>query len=251
MEAGCVVRRMYGGHRQVILAGGACRLAASMRHCLETWDFTVRHIESLLDTTIALRRTVPDLVVLLRARNSGPCGEACRAIRELSRVPVLVLCGNSAGEHVAEALRSGADDHITDSVSVSELEARVHALLRRNQTWGYDHAEQLRAGPITLDCRRAVARSSGREVELAPYEFKLLKALALRPGAMLGHNDLIEQVWGSPYHATGDNLRKLVQRLRASLAEIAPSKRIIVSVPGFGYYLPATWRKRGTQEGGR
>ena len=200
-------------------------------------ELELSSIESFTETIVALQNCVPDVLILCCERGETFCSEAVHTIREISRVPVLVVCRNDAGDHIAGVLAAGADDHIPRTVRPSELGARVHALLRRNQQSPYSDSDQIRAGDLRLDCRRATCAVNGAEIDLTPYAVRLLRALALQAGEPVTHDQLIEQVWGSPYHATTDNLRKLVQRVRGSLRTIAGPSPAIVSVARLGYRL--------------
>jgi DNA-binding response OmpR family regulator len=188
---------------------------------------------------VALQGKVPDLLVIVDEEPDSPCYNTCRAIRDFTRVPILVIAVESSSEHVAEALIAGADDHTAAPIGARELEARVRALLRRNQITADDQAQILEAGDIRLDCRRAVCSMGGSYVDLSPNEFRLARALFNEPGAVLSHEQLIENVWGGPYHASPENLRKLVQRLRSTLAKVGVDRSTVAAVAGFGYRFAA------------
>ncbi len=203
------------------------------------------YVDSFTALLVAVQARVPDLVILVNDSRAGVVAEVCRRIREMSRLPLLVLGAGDARDDPAEILLAGADDYALNSAPSGELEARVRALLRRNQLSSYVDSEEITAGMIRLDPRRAVCSVNGGEVRLTPNEFKLLRALALSPGSVVTHSQLIEQVWGSPYHASEENLRKLVQRVRDTLAAIDGSRGTIASIPGFGYSLEAKNGKTG------
>jgi DNA-binding response OmpR family regulator len=150
---------------------------------------------------------------------------------------LLFLCNVVSDGHVAKALQSGADDHIGTTVDEAELAARVTALLRRNQLAGSLQSDIVRVGAWRLDGRRAICALNGSETRLTPHEFRLVRALALCQGHVLSHTELIERIWGSPYHGSTENLRKLVQRTRATLASRIGKRGAIEAVPGFGYRL--------------
>jgi DNA-binding response OmpR family regulator len=199
--------------------------------------YGMRSVGDLATAIAAIQTAVPDAVVMITHRIGPVCGEASRRVREFSRVPLLLVCLDASGSHVASALTSGADDHIQVDATDSELGARVQALIRRNQLSPYLQDDEIEVGPLRIDCRRAMCAINGDAVRLTPREFKLLRALALQPNAVLKHDELIEQVWGSPYHASAENLRKLMQRLRTSLGALERGSELIISVHGFGYYL--------------
>jgi DNA-binding response OmpR family regulator len=222
---------------QILVAARESSFGGLLTRSIQAWGFDVRALGSLTEVLVAVQASMPDLVVFLDEAQGDLCRDACRRTREVSKVPLLVVCAATDSEHAAEALSLGADDHVRKDVSAKELEARTRAVMRRNQTLGYTEDEAIELGPVTVDCNHAVCRASGSQVSLTPNELKLLRALASQPGTILRHDRLIEQIWGSTYHASPENLRKLVQRLRTTMIGLAHSRPAIVSVPGFGYYL--------------
>jgi DNA-binding response OmpR family regulator len=193
---------------------------------------------------IAMQARVPHLVVLTDDVSESPCYETCEKVRDISSVPVILLCREKGSDHVAKALVAGADDHLSSVVSAVEFVARVRALLRRNQISGY-LKDVITVGELSLDCHRAVCAVDGKEIQLTPSQFRLLRTLASNPGHIFTHQELIEHVWGSSFHAGDENLRKLVQRVRSTLSDITDSRTVIAAVPRFGYVLQANGTKNG------
>lgn len=223
--------------RQILVVSTNTGLADWITTSLDDLSLQVRRAGSLTDALISVQSKVPDLVVLAGSLPNAGCCEVCRQLRDISKVPLFILCDHTGNGHVADALGIGADDHVPTSIEIGELEARVLALLRRNQLSGQLQAETLQAGVLRLNGKRATCAVNGTETRVTPNEFKLIRALVMRSGEILTHNELIEQIWGSPYHGSSENLRKLVQRTRSTLADIAGSHEIIAAVPGFGYRL--------------
>jgi DNA-binding response OmpR family regulator len=220
------------------LAGADSAALNLVGSLLRAGDFTVQHIRSHLEAAIVTQRRAQDLVVFVEDGTNSHCHEACLSIREVTQVPILIVCEELDGPHVADAFSRGADEHVSADVDVEELRARVAALMRRNQASSYATSDILTFGSITLDARRGLCYLGNTEVPLTRNEFRLLWSLALVADAVVERTRLIEQVWGSPYHASPENLRKLVQRLRSSLTKAAPGAGELVRVvPGLGYGL--------------
>jgi DNA-binding response OmpR family regulator len=186
---------------------------------------------------LVMRERVPGLVVLGASLIGSGCAQVTQRIHEVSRVSVLLLCPETSGGHVAGALRAGADDHVSSKIDNDEFEARVLALLRRSRAASYTEAEAIAVGALRIDCQEAVCAVDGVEAKLPPNQLKLLRVLASRPGRLISYDELISAVWGSPYYAGHENLRKLVQRLRGTLAEMPDSGVVLASVARFGYRL--------------
>jgi len=108
------------------------------------------------------------------------------------RVPVLVLSALGGVDERVRGLKAGGDDYLAKPFALTELAARVEALLRRPS----DSRETvLRVGPLELDLIDRVARRKKREIELLPREFKLLEYLMRRPSRGVTRDMLLERVW--------------------------------------------------------
>jgi len=111
---------------------------------------------------------------------------------EAIHVPVLVLSAMTGVDERVRGLKAGGDDYLTKPLALSELAARIEALLRRPS----DARETvLRVGPLELDLIERVARRKAREIELLPREFKLLEYMMRRPSRVVTRDMLLERVW--------------------------------------------------------
>ena len=159
--------------------------------------------------------------------------EVCRSLQGALDIRVLMLTARADEADVVAGLRTGADDYVTKPFSVRELSARVAALLRRGRspiTYGAD-ADGPAGLVLDRDARRA--RLEGVDVHLTPTEFDLLAKLADRPGAVLGREQLLADVWG--WRGAGSTTRTVdthVASLRRKLGD-----RVVRTVHGVGYAL--------------
>ena len=190
------------------------------------------------DGTAAIRAfeaEAPDLVILDINMPGASGFQVCEAIREQSRVPVMMLTVRGEEEDLVRALELGADDYLTKPFSPRTLLARVKALLRRA---GMENSAPLAAGRIRLDIEEhTVQVSSGTPVRLTKLELRLLQMLVANSGHTVSSDKLLMQVWG--HKGSGDRqlLKQLVHRLRQKI-EIDPAAPMILqTVPGAGYKL--------------
>jgi DNA-binding response OmpR family regulator len=183
----------------------------------------------------AFERESPALVILdvNLPRLSGL--EVCRRIRNVSKVPIMMLTVRSAEEDQVQALDLGADDYLTKPFSPRTLLARVRALLRRA---GEERPAPLDVGAFSLDLElQAVSVRSGEPVRLTRLELRLLQILIANAGHTLPAERLLAHVWGS--RGTGDRqlLKQLVHRLRQKIEGDAAEPHYLVTVSGVGYAL--------------
>src|SRR5262245_10428940 len=137
---------------------------------------------------------LPDLVITDLSMPGMNGVELCRAVRERSQVPIIILSVRGEEKIKIEALDAGADDYVTKPVSVNELLARVRANLRR-VTVAEAPMEPVEAGDFFIDPESRVVRVRGKEVHLTPKEFDLLVFMARHPNKVLTTRLLVNAVW--------------------------------------------------------
>jgi DNA-binding response OmpR family regulator len=163
--------------------------------------------------------------------------DVCRRLRaDLPRVPVLMLTARGAEQDVLEGFRAGADDYVTKPFSVSELMARVEALLRRaSPRPGHERVEPFAFGAWRVEPDELRARCSARVVELTRREALLAALFAGEPGRILSRRRLLREVWGfaEPDRIETRTVDMHIARLRKKLD--AGGDALIETVRGEGY----------------
>lgn len=177
----------------------------------------------------------PDLVVLDLGLPDIDGTELLRMIRAVSQVPVIVITARGADESVVATLDSGADDYLVKPFSMSQLEARVRAVLRRRQ--GDADSSEMTVGDLTVDVRARTATLAGDPVDLSPKEFDLLRVLVERAGEVLTKRELLAEVWREPYGGSDHTIDVHLSWLRKKLGETAQDPRYIQTVHGVGVKL--------------
>lgn len=187
------------------------------------------------DGETALRRhaeDAPDLVILDRRLPKLSGDEVCRRIRASSTTPILMLTGEKGTDERAALLDLGADDYLEKPFGMRELAARVRALLRRAPP---GLREQASVGGLVVDGRAHAARMDGLALELTPTEFRLLAALAARPGQIIDRRALLKAGWPDERDPDPEWLKAHLARLRAKLG--AAGAPLPENVRGVGYRL--------------
>ncbi|HEX2131527.1 MAG TPA: response regulator transcription factor [Actinophytocola sp.] len=177
-------------------------------------------------------------IVLLDLMLPGMSGtDVCRALRQRSTVPVIMVTARDSEIDKVVGLEIGADDYVTKPYSARELIARVRAVLRRGgETADGELLPQvLAAGPVRMDVERHVVTVDGTEIPLPLKEFDLLEYLLRNVGRVLTRGQLIDRVWGADYVGDTKTLDVHVKRLRSKIEPDPASPRHLVTVRGLGY----------------
>jgi DNA-binding response OmpR family regulator len=189
-----------------------------------------------------LGATPPDVVVsdvnMPRIDGFG----LCRRLREAgSRVPIVLLTSRDGEIDEALGLELGADDYMSKPFSTRVLLARIAALLRRQgRSTEPSSTASLAVGDLRLDPDRLDARYRGAPLTITVSEFRLLEALARRPGIVLSRDRLLESVRGDDSVVDDRIIDTYVRRLRRKFEAIAADFVEIETVIGAGY----RWRAR-------
>ena len=157
--------------------------------------------------------------------------ELMREILTLHDVPVIFLSAYVQDEIIARAFEMGAVDYIVKPFSPTELAARVKAAMRKQS----EPVETFTLGDLAIDYASRTVTVGGRFVDLTAIEYQLLVELSVNAGAVLTHDQLLQNVWGG--RGSGDirPMRTVVKTIRTKLADDAKSPRYIFTVPRVGY----------------
>ena len=164
--------------------------------------------------------------------------DVCRALRAESDVPIVMLTARDAEVDRVIGLESGADDYVTKPFSMTELLARVRAILRRRELdRANGGATVRRLGGLYLDLVRHEVTVDGEPVRLTLSEFKVLSLLAERPERVVSRRELMQHLWASEHVGDEHACEVHVSNLRRKI-EVDPTRpQRLVTVRGMGYKL--------------
>ena len=181
-------------------------------------------------------REQPDLVLLDIMMPVLDGWETCRALRESSRVPIIMLTARGETFDKVLGLELGADDYVVKPFDTKEVVARIKAVLRRTgegeaakpagQTVEFDR--------LRVDLDRYELRVDGIVVEAPPKEMELLYFLASHPNRVYTRNQLLDEVWGFDYYGDSRTIDVHIKRLREKLEDVS-DKWSLKTVWGVGY----------------
>ena len=162
----------------------------------------------------------PDLFVLDWMLPKAPGIEVCRRLRQRQdtrNTPIVMLTARSDESERIRGLDTGADDYVVKPFSMSELLARLRAVMRRIRPGLAE--DKVVVGDITIDRASHRVRRAGREVHLGPTEYRLLDHLMQHPGRVFSREQLLNAVWGSDVYVETRTVDVHVGRLRKALNE--------------------------------
>ena len=155
--------------------------------------------------------------------------QVLKAIREHSRVPVIMLTARSEETDELRGFEYGADEYISKPFSPKILVARVEAILRRS---GMNAAEKLKLGGIEIDKSAHTVSVEGRDIELSFKEYELLLYFVENKGIALSREKILNKVWNYDYFGDARTIDTHVKKLRAKLGD---KGEYIRTVWGMGY----------------
>lgn len=222
---------MTGG--TILLVEDEEGIADLVRAYLERDGFRVVWATRGVEGLLALEREEVRLAILDLQLPDADGFDLCRAIRETSRLPIVILTARDEEVDRITGLELGADDYVAKPFSPRELVARVRAVLRRSEP--EDDADRLAVGDVVVDRRGRTVEVGGRAVELTAKEFDLLAHLLASPGVVLSRERLLDRVWGMSFPGGTRTVDVHVGQLRRKLGR----PQLLRTVRGAGYKVVA------------
>ncbi|MHB9037107.1 MAG: response regulator transcription factor [Armatimonadota bacterium] len=225
---------------RILIVDDDSDLIEGLRWYLEAEGFEIIAAPNGEDAIEVFRREQPDLVILDIMMPKMDGIKVCEMISSESDAMIMMLSARDSDIDKVRALKTGADDYVTKPFNVSELVARIQALLRRknrSRTTAAPPTYKWRNLELSLDEHRA--NVDGAVVELTAMEFELLAALMGRPQIVLSREHLVETIWGGDFYGEFRLVDNLVYRLREKLTKAGCADFPITTVRGVGYaYRP-------------
>jgi DNA-binding response OmpR family regulator len=178
----------------------------------------------------------PANCVLLDLMLPGMDGfDTCRALRQRSDVPIIIVTARGDNFDVVAGLESGADDYVTKPFEPKVLIARIRASLRRARGLASPESVIVLGGRVEVRPDEGRVVVDGEDVHLTRTEFRLLCELAANAGRVLSRDVLLESVWGYDYFGETKLVDMHIHRLRAKIETDPSNPTHVVTVRGLGY----------------
>jgi len=187
------------------------------------------------ERALEVARGVPYDLILVDLRLRGSSGiRVCSELRKHRvRTPILLLSGESLVEERVEGLDAGADDCLPKPFAVSELRARIRALIRRSK----NHSDvTARIADLEIDRDRRCINRGGVTIPLTAKEFALVELLMIHSPDTVTRSEIIEHVWDCQYDSETNLVDVYIYRLRQKINDMGAT-RLIHAIRGVGYKL--------------
>jgi len=209
-------------------------IAQLVKLYLEKEGFKVS-LETRGDDAVAAFQKNPPSLMLLDIMLPGMDGwQVCRAIRQISNIPIIMLSAKDETFDKVLGLELGADDYVTKPFEGKELVARVKAVLRRAGT-GESEKDTLSFPGLTISQEKYEVHFQGKVVEMPPKELEVLYFLAAHQNRVFTREQLLEQVWGFDFFGDSRTVDVHIKRLREKLQGSEALGWQIRTVWGVGY----------------
>ncbi|MDN5857936.1 MAG: response regulator transcription factor [Pseudonocardia sp.] len=219
----------------ILLVEDDDRVAAALRPALHRHGMTTTRLARGRGTVDHLADV--DVVLLDLGLPDVDGVDVCRAIREVSEVPVIVVSARGEIDDRILGLHSGADDYLVKPYDIGELVARVHAVYRRRRPVGQGSpsgsGDVVTVSDVTIDLTKHVVTVAGTTVTLTRKEFQVLAMLASSGGAVCTRSRIVAEVWGRAWAGANRTLDVHVATLRTKLGR----PEMVQTVRGVGYRL--------------
>ena len=217
----------------ILIAEDESAIAQTVLYALRAEGWQAEHVLLGGEVLPRLRQGGIDLVILDVGLPDANGFEVCRALRAESAVPVIFLTARDGEVDRVLGLELGGDDYVPKPFSPRELVARVRARLRR-VTPVVDGGWRVH-GRFGIDEAGHRIRFDDHVLDLTRYEYGLLAALLVRPGAVLTRAQLMDRVWGDALESGDRTVDTHVKTVRAKLREIDGAADPIHTHRGLGY----------------
>ena len=214
------------------------KLRRLLRHGLQESGFDVRGADSGHAGLTAATLSKPDLILLDLGLPDIDGLEIFRTLRQWwSAKPVIVLSECSSELDAVTALDLGADDYIAKPFDLSEVLARVRAVMRRASRHSPSNgAPEFRSHGVTVDTVNRRVLRDGATIKLTPNEFRVLSILVRNCGRLVTTDTMVSELWGPTCPPTNRScLRTYVSSLRKKLEHDPAGPALLLTEPGFGY----------------
>ena len=204
---------------------------------LSSYGYNVFEAAAGIEATEKSISLHPDAIILDLGLPDIDGMEVLIKIRKRSKVPIIILSVREDPMEKVSALDAGADDYLTKPFNTKELLARLKAVMRR--LLPSDKDEIFKMGKLLVDITKHQVAVDGKQVDLTPTEYDILKLLILNAGKIVTHKQILLEVWNRSEDLEGvlHLLRVTISNLRSKIEPNSNQPTYVLTEPGIGYRL--------------
>lgn len=219
----------------IMLVEDETSIRETMAEFLAEEGFEILQAADGLEALEVFRENQPDLIILDLMLPKLDGLEVCKAIRQKSNVPIIMVTARDEEIDKLLGLELGADDYITKPFSLREMKSRIKAVLRRTGFQGSTEEHKISFGALEINTDRREVRMNNKIIELTPSEYAILTTLSQNVGRPYSRLQLLNATLGESYAGYERAIDTHVSNLRKKI-EPNPQKPIyILTVYGLGY----------------
>lgn len=219
----------------IMLVEDETSIRETMAEFLAEEGFEILQAADGLEALEVFSENQPDLIILDLMLPKLDGLEVCKAIRQKSNVPIIMVTARDEEIDKLLGLELGADDYITKPFSLREMKARIKAVLRRTGFQGSTEEHKISFGALEINTDRREVRMNNKIIELTPSEYAILTTLSQNVGRPYSRLQLLNATLGESYAGYERAIDTHVSNLRKKI-EPNPQKPIyILTVYGLGY----------------
>lgn len=220
---------------QILILEDDIDLAAGIEIALQERDLQFTKCRTIQEAKGKIIKSNYDLLILDVNLPDGSGFELCQEVRQMSKVPILLLTARDMEIDVVRGLECGADDYITKPFSTMILRARIRALLRRTTT-EQQNENEYKTGIFHFEFATMEFHKDRYPIDLSRTEQRILYILVFNEGQIITRERLLEWVWPDGTEYVEDNALSVgIRRLRDKLEEIPSKPKHIKTIYGKGY----------------
>jgi len=221
----------------ILIIDDETKIIEIVKTFLESKGFSVLTAENGEDGYDLFKRNIITLI-LLDLMLPGISGEElCTKIRQVSRVPIIMLTAKIAEADLVNGFDYGADDYITKPFGLKELYVRIEAVLRRSTSDLTPLFQKIRFGDddLVIDFENRNVMKKGMPVALTPNEYKLFISLLKFPNKTFTRDELIQTALGKDFEGFDRAVDSHIKNIRQKIEKDPKNPIYIVTVHGIGY----------------
>lgn len=221
-------------HKTIMIVDDERGIRETTGKLLKRLDYDVIMAKNGMDALEKLEVKFPDLILLDIEMPHMDGFAVCKEVRRMSNVPIIFLTVRRDTFDKIKCFQLGGDDYLTKPFAFEELEARIHANLRRYYTYPDASESILKFGELEIHLQSYHCYMHGELVNLSAKEMELLILLAKHPNQVWTHEQLYDHVWSEDATGNVNTVRVHIRYLRKKLSQYFPDD-FIQTVHGFGY----------------